>query len=154
MLPQDAFIYDFKKYSTSSEFNLFDFDENFAPTIFSMFDVFDGNSEYNNDGEEKIPNQIKSDSPPLTKPKYLKTLENVKKLNTKANKKIKWTPEEDELLVKKFEIFGPQWKIIQTFFSGRSKYSVKNRWRCLYEQSKKLKLPPNKFIKINSSTVF
>ena len=49
--------------------------------------------------------------------------------NTKMiHPRKKFTPEEDELLQKKYEELGPCWKKIATFLTGRTEISVKNRW--------------------------
>ena len=40
---------------------------------------------------------------------------------------IVWTDEEDQLLLKKYEQFGPQWSIILTFFSNRNVNQIKSR---------------------------
>ena len=42
-----------------------------------------------------------------------------------------WTPEEDELLRKKYEQYGAKWSLISNMIRGRSETSVKNRWRLL-----------------------
>ena len=39
-----------------------------------------------------------------------------------------WTPEEDIILQKKFNEYGPQWSMIKQFFNNRSSNSLKNRW--------------------------
>lgn len=39
-----------------------------------------------------------------------------------------WTHEEDEILQKKYNEFGPQWSLIKRFFNNRSSNSLKNRW--------------------------
>jgi hypothetical protein len=39
-----------------------------------------------------------------------------------------WTPEEDILLAKKFNEFGPRWKAITACFTNRSRNSIKNHW--------------------------
>lgn len=45
--------------------------------------------------------------------------------------KVKWTTEEDELLISKFLIYGAHWKMIEKFFKGRNSYSIKNRFNSL-----------------------
>jgi hypothetical protein len=42
-----------------------------------------------------------------------------------------WTEAEDALLAEKFEMHGPRWSQIKTFFPGRSSGHVKNRWTTL-----------------------
>ena len=39
-----------------------------------------------------------------------------------------WTPEEDELLLKKFKEFGSRWVHIAQFFKGRTNTNCKNRY--------------------------
>ncbi|KAK8865516.1 hypothetical protein M9Y10_011072 [Tritrichomonas musculus] len=39
-----------------------------------------------------------------------------------------WSKEEDELLIKLFDQYGPKWSIIQNFFPNRGNNSIKNRW--------------------------
>ncbi|KAJ2769090.1 hypothetical protein IWQ56_002686, partial [Coemansia nantahalensis] len=41
----------------------------------------------------------------------------------------KWRPEEDRLLLEKFEELGTQWQKIATFFQGRPGLHCRNRWR-------------------------
>jgi hypothetical protein len=45
-----------------------------------------------------------------------------------------WTPEEDALLREKFEVYGPQWSILKSFFINRSAINVKNHWTTLISQ--------------------
>lgn len=42
--------------------------------------------------------------------------------------KGEWTKEEDELLVKLYNEFGPKWSLMQKRISNRSTNSIKNRW--------------------------
>ena len=42
--------------------------------------------------------------------------------------KTKWLPSEDEVLVQKYAEFGPQWKLLEKFFKGRTSYNIRNRW--------------------------
>jgi hypothetical protein len=39
-----------------------------------------------------------------------------------------WSREEDELLVKLYNEYGPKWSFIAKAFNGRSDSNVKNRW--------------------------
>ena len=50
--------------------------------------------------------------------------------NTIGNKK-KWTTSEDELLLNKYEKYGPKWAKINSFFQGRTDVSIKNRFHLL-----------------------
>ena len=42
-----------------------------------------------------------------------------------------WTDAEDQLLLEKYQVFGPQWKKISTFFDRRSHIAVRNRMAML-----------------------
>lgn len=46
-----------------------------------------------------------------------------------------WTAEEDALLYQKYAEYGSQWKVISSFFKGRTNTNVKNRF--LYLERKK-----------------
>lgn len=65
-------------------------------------------------------------------------------LNKGARKKEKWTKKEDELLISKYDILGPHWKMMETFFEGRTSYDIKNRYMLLMR-------PKNNKIKQNSN---
>lgn len=39
-----------------------------------------------------------------------------------------WTEEEDKIIIKYYQIFGPHWVRISSFLYGRSGNNVKNRW--------------------------
>ena len=41
---------------------------------------------------------------------------------------VKWTAEDDELLLQKHEEFGPQWTKLMSFFPGKTANNIKNRW--------------------------
>lgn len=41
---------------------------------------------------------------------------------------VKWTKEEDEILLEKYELHGPHWKLMEKYFTGRTSYSIKNRY--------------------------
>lgn len=45
-----------------------------------------------------------------------------------------FTPEEDELILKKMKEIGPRWLFMKTFFKGRSEIALKNR--CLIVEKK------------------
>ena len=40
----------------------------------------------------------------------------------------KWTQEEDKILTEKYQELGPKWKLLESFFTGRTSYSIRNRW--------------------------
>jgi hypothetical protein len=46
-----------------------------------------------------------------------------------------WTAEEDSLLLDKYAVFGPQWRVIKSFFANRSDVNVKNRWAVISARS-------------------
>jgi hypothetical protein len=46
-----------------------------------------------------------------------------------------WTAEEDELLLSKYVVIGPQWRVLKSFFANRSDVNVKNRWSVLSSRS-------------------
>ena len=39
-----------------------------------------------------------------------------------------WTPEEDRLILEKYQEYGPHWVKIAKFLNGRSGNNIKNRW--------------------------
>jgi hypothetical protein len=39
-----------------------------------------------------------------------------------------WTPDDDRLLFRKMQEFGPKWTTLSAFFPGRTDTQVKNRW--------------------------
>ena len=39
-----------------------------------------------------------------------------------------WSPEEDKIIVEKYQIYGPHWVKISQFLEARSGNNVKNRW--------------------------
>ena len=43
-----------------------------------------------------------------------------------------WTREEDQLLMRLYQQYGPKWAQFTKFFKGRSDYNIKNRWRRYY----------------------
>jgi hypothetical protein len=42
-----------------------------------------------------------------------------------------WTPEEDAMLLAKYDVFGSKWNKIAQFFENRSDLSLRNRWHRL-----------------------
>ena len=70
-----------------------------------------------------------------------------------------WTDEEEELLVQKYNEFGPSWKLIATFFPTRTDINIKSRWHLRERRIKKkelqikkalLKRPLKKAVKITA----
>jgi hypothetical protein len=39
-----------------------------------------------------------------------------------------WTPEEDEILKRQYEVTGPKWALLRQFFPGRTDLNIKNRF--------------------------
>lgn len=52
-------------------------------------------------------------------------------LDEGIKKKEKWTSEEDEILLSKYQLLGPRWKEMEKFFTGRTSYNIKNRYSSL-----------------------
>lgn len=52
-------------------------------------------------------------------------------LSQSVKKGEKWSAEEDQILLSKYEIYGPHWKKYEPFFVGRTSYSIKNRFKSL-----------------------
>ena len=48
-----------------------------------------------------------------------------------------WTEDEDELLIKKVNLFGKKWKSFENFFKGRIEISIRNRWNMLERKQKR-----------------
>jgi hypothetical protein len=49
-----------------------------------------------------------------------------------------WTSEDDQLLLSKYEQFGPAWRRIASFFEpGRTEINVKSRWLRIQRQNRK-----------------
>lgn len=46
-------------------------------------------------------------------------------------KKTQWSTEEDQLIMTKYNEFGPQWKLMEKFFPGRVQYDIRNRFTSL-----------------------
>ncbi|KAH0787690.1 Myb-like DNA-binding domain containing protein [Histomonas meleagridis] len=61
----------------------------------------------------------------------------------------KWTPEEDQLLLEKYNEIGPKWVKITKFMNGRSEIMVKNRYQVIQRRLYKEKNPnaPKRFSK-------
>lgn len=54
-------------------------------------------------------------------------------------RKVQWTKEEDEILLSKYELHGPHWKLMEKYFTGRTSYSIKNRFISLKRKEKNKK---------------
>ena len=52
----------------------------------------------------------------------------------------KWTNEEDALLIQKRYEIGPKWKVIATFFHGRTDINIKSRFNLLKRKAERFKL--------------
>jgi hypothetical protein len=48
-----------------------------------------------------------------------------------------WTPEEDQLLTRKYREIGPRWKHIAVFFKGRTDINVKSRWKVIQRRKRR-----------------
>jgi hypothetical protein len=48
-----------------------------------------------------------------------------------------WTPQEEDLLIAKFQEFGSSWKHIATFFPSRTDINIKSRWQLMQRRIKK-----------------
>ncbi|OHT01552.1 Myb-like DNA-binding domain containing protein [Tritrichomonas foetus] len=53
--------------------------------------------------------------------------------------KRKWTPEEELLLIEKYDEFGPKWVKLTAFFNKRSPNDLKNRVKLIQKRKKPLK---------------
>ena len=72
-------------------------------------------------------------------------------LDEGIKRKEKWTNEEDEILLSKYELLGPRWKLMEKFFPGRNSYSIKNRYSSLKRKElKKLKYSKEEYKDENS----
>ena len=49
-----------------------------------------------------------------------------------------WTPEEDDLLLKKYRELGPRWNKIAKYFVRRSDNSLRNRWQLMLRKHNRL----------------
>ena len=61
-----------------------------------------------------------------------------------------WTPEEEKLLVEKFNEYGPKWTTIAKFFNARTDVNIKNHWTIMnqrLEKSKKIEIEKEKILK-------
>lgn len=46
-----------------------------------------------------------------------------------------WSKEEDELLYRKYQEYGPKWAVIKEYFTNRSPNAIKNRWNYFVSRS-------------------
>jgi hypothetical protein len=58
------------------------------------------------------------------------------KVSSKIAGALKWSTEEDSILLAAHKRLGPDWQAILAFLPTRSVYSIEGRWRRL------IKLPP------------
>ena len=54
-----------------------------------------------------------------------------------------WSPQEDEILLQKYRVYGPKWSKIMKFLEGRSANAIKNRWN--YFMVKQIQTNPSMF---------
>lgn len=57
-------------------------------------------------------------------------------LDEKTKNTERWSKEEDEILLSKFNELGPRWKLMEPFFVKRNMYSIKNRYKALLNVKK------------------
>lgn len=93
--------------------------------LVGVYGTFDHNCWY------AISYHMKDRSPRQCRERYQLFLSNGMK------KKIKWTKDEDRLLLSKYETLGPRWKMMESFFDGRNSYSIKNRFVSLNRHKRK-----------------
>lgn len=53
-----------------------------------------------------------------------------------------WTPEEDELLLEKIQVYGLKWTRIAGFLPNRTDFDVKTRWRQIFRNQRRAISPP------------
>ena len=83
---------------------------------------------------------------------------------TKKTRKGNWTNEEDELIIYMFNIYGPKWVLIASYFDGRSNIDIKNRYAKLMRNKKDILIKneenyknssaPNNYIQVSSSNFY
>jgi hypothetical protein len=52
-----------------------------------------------------------------------------------------WTPEEDDLLLLRYQSIGPKWTALASLFPSRSTNSVKNRYHTIIREAREAKRP-------------
>lgn len=57
-----------------------------------------------------------------------------------------WSVEEEQELINKYEMYGPSWKLISTFFPTRTDINIKSRWNLIKRRDQKQKLQLTKKI--------
>ncbi|CAG8628358.1 5104_t:CDS:2, partial [Paraglomus occultum] len=62
-----------------------------------------------------------------------------------------WSPEEDKLLIEKYELHGGQWQEISRFFPGRPGLHCRNRWRKLQRRLVRQQIRVKNFKGVNMS---
>ncbi|KAK8840039.1 hypothetical protein M9Y10_030971 [Tritrichomonas musculus] len=77
-----------------------------------------------------IASQLKGRSPRQCRERYQLFL------SDQVRKNAKWSSEEDEILLSKYQIYGPHWKQLEQFFVGRTSYNIKNRFISLSRRMK------------------
>ena len=77
-----------------------------------------------------IASQMKGRSPRQCRERYQLFL------SDGVRKNAKWSSEEDELLLSKYQLYGPHWKQLEQFFVGRTSYNIKNRFISLSRRKK------------------
>ncbi|KAK8843117.1 hypothetical protein M9Y10_025310 [Tritrichomonas musculus] len=77
-----------------------------------------------------IASQMKGRSPRQCRERYQLFL------SDGVRKNAKWSSEEDELLLSKYQLHGPHWKQLEQFFVGRTSYNIKNRFISLSRRKK------------------
>ncbi|KAK8837404.1 hypothetical protein M9Y10_036838 [Tritrichomonas musculus] len=55
-----------------------------------------------------------------------------------VHKKIKWTKQDDELLLAKYQILGPRWKKMEKYFKGLTYVTIRNRFMSLTRKNTQL----------------
>ena len=65
--------------------------------------------------------------------------------------KRQWTKTEDAMLLSKYSIIGPHWKLMEKFFIGRTMYDLRNRYHSLQKKlSSKFEYVTNRTFNISN----